>query len=638
MNVYIVMGVSGVGKTTVGKLLAGKLTLPFFDADDFHPLRNVEKMKNGIPLEDEDRRIWLQTLSEKIVDWKEVGGAVLACSALKEKYRKQLQSIPEKQLTWIFLHSEYEVIFNRLSGRKNHYFKPELLQSQYLTLETPKYGIHVNVNNSLENIIDEIMEKIKELQERSQIGLLGLGVMGRSLAINLAMKGVKVAVYNRQVEKLEVDIARTFADENREIYNFPWFDELEAFVKSLERPRNILLMVNAGKAVDLVIESLLPLLDEDDLIIDGGNSFYKDTIKREKYLKEKGILFMGAGISGGEEGARKGPSIMPGGSSRSYKRVGEFLEKIAARDKEENPCCTYIGPDGAGHFVKMLHNGIEYGEMQLIAETYHYLRFYTQSSPETIADFFEQWNEEMKSYLLEISVDILRKREDGDFLIDKILDAAKQKGTGGWSTNAALELGVAFDTITASVMARNISGKKEERVAAMEEYRSIPSKEGKIEEISKKLFEAYKAASIINHSIGFELLREASKTYSWSLDLSEIARIWTNGCIIRSAFMEELVGILKESSTKSILMNPEVVIRINNYKPALTETVGEALQAGYPIPIMSSAINYLLSFTFGQSSANMIQAQRDCFGAHTYERSDRPRGEYFHTEWNPVKE
>ncbi|WP_424493586.1 NADP-dependent phosphogluconate dehydrogenase [Salinimicrobium sp. GXAS 041] len=638
MHVYIVMGVSGVGKTTIGKLLAERFCVPFFDADDFHPLRNVEKMKKGIPLEDEDRKIWLQTLSEKIQEWNMKRGAVLACSALKEKYREQLQSIPKNDISWIFLHSEYEIILERLSSRKNHYFKPELLESQYTTLQIPQYGIHVNVNTSIENIVKQIMQKLDKESRKSKIGLMGLGVMGKSLAVNLASKGVTVSVYNRHVENLEVDIARKFAEKHRENYHFSGFDDLKLFVESLESPRNILLMVNAGKAVDLVIESLLPMLQKNDLIIDGGNSHYKDTARREKFLKEKGILFMGTGVSGGEEGALKGPSIMPGGSSEAYERVGDFLERIAAKDKQGNPCCAYVGPDGAGHFVKMVHNGIEYGEMQLIAEVYHFLRFHAQSTPEEIATLFELWNAEMQSYLLEISIDILRTKENGESLIDKILDAAKQKGTGGWSTNAALELGVPLDTITAAVMARNISGKKEERIAAEEHYNSLASKNDISEAFSEELFEAYKAASIINHAIGFDLIKEAGKEYDWNLNLSEIARIWTNGCIIRSAFMEDLVELLKESSEGNVLMHPKISeVLEEDWKP-LSGTVGRALENGYPVPVLSSAANYFLSFTSGQSSANMIQAQRDYFGAHTYERTDKPRGKFFHTQWKPIKE
>ncbi len=637
MRVYIVMGVSGVGKTTIGKMLAERFCVPFFDADDFHPLRNVEKMKNGIPLQDEDRKIWLQTLSEKIQEWSHERGAVLACSALKEKYRKQLQSIPKNDISWIFLHSKYEVILGRLTSRENHYFKPELLESQYSTLQIPRYGIHVDVNTSVENIFNEIMQKLEKESHKSKIGLMGLGVMGKSLAVNLASKGVTVSVYNRHVEKLEVDIAKKFVEEHKENYHFSGFDDLQLFVESLEYPRNILLMVNAGKPVDLVIESLLPLLQENDLIIDGGNSHYKDTVRREQFLKEKGILFMGTGVSGGEEGALKGPSIMPGGSSEAYKRVGNFLETIAAKDKNGKACCTYVGPDGAGHFVKMVHNGIEYGEMQLIAEVYHFLRFHTQSTPEEIAALFEEWNAEMQSYLLEISIDILRTKEVEEFLIDKILDAAKQKGTGGWSTNAALELGVPLDTITAAVMARNISGRKEERMAAEKQYKSSTSKNGILKEFSKEFFQAYKAASIINHAIGFDLIKEAGKEYKWELNLSEIARIWTNGCIIRSAFMEDLVDLFRENPDKNILMHPEISALLKDFSEPLAAIVARALKNGYPVPVLSAAANYFLSFTSGQSSANMIQAQRDYFGAHTYERSDKPRGDFFHTQWKSTK-
>ena len=627
------MGVSGVGKTTIGKLLAEQLKIPFFDADDFHPAVNVEKMKAGTPLKDEDRHEWLENLGLKIEEWQNKNGAVVACSALKEKYRNQLQVLPQDHITWIFLHSEYDVIHQRISGRENHYFKPDLLQSQYETLELPSYGIHIDVDKSPEQILNEIMEKLKK---KAEIGLFGLGVMGQSLAINLASKGYKVSAFNRHVDKIEVDIAKNFVSENPEL-NFQGFDDLQEFTESLEKPRNILLMVNAGKVVDFVIEDLLLYLEKDDLIIDGGNSHFKDTIRREGELKEKGILFMGAGISGGEEGARKGPSIMPGGPRSSYDRVGAILEKIAAKDKYGNPCCTYVGPDGSGHFVKMVHNGIEYGEMQLIAETYHLLRFQFGTNPEEIANLFDSWNREMQSYLLEVSIDILRKKENEKPLLDYILDAAKQKGTGGWSTNAALELGVPLDTISAAVMARNISGMKEERTEAAKKYDLKGSENETKKELQNALFDAYKSAGIINHATGFDLLSAASKEYNWNLNLSEIARIWTNGCIIRSQLMEELVEKFRDHQ-QHLLVHREVVQEVTKYKSSLTQVVGTALNAGFPMPVMSAAANYLLDFTAEQSSANMIQAQRDYFGAHTYERKDKPRGEFFHTEWNPDKE
>lgn len=633
MQVIILMGVSGVGKTTIGKMLSEKTGLPFFDADDFHPTENIRKMKNGIALLDKDRLSWLEVLALKIREWEHSQGAILACSALKEEYREHLGTYASRKLSWVFLHADYNIILERLNSRKDHYFKPELLLSQYEALQEPEYGIHVDVSSSKEKVVAQILEKLKENQPISEIGLIGLGVMGKSLALNLAGKGLKVSVFNRHVEDREVDIARKFAEIHSGQFDLPWFDQLEPFVSSIKTPRSILLMVNAGPAVDAVIKGLLPFLEPGDLIIDGGNSHYKDTIRREKELKEKKLLFMGTGISGGEEGALKGPSIMPGGPQPAYDMAGDYLEKIAARDKNGNPCCTYVGPDGAGHFVKMLHNGIEYGEMQLIAEFYHFLRLFCDRSTEEITEIFEDWNEKMKSYLLEISIDILRKKENGDPLIDKILDAAKQKGTGGWSTNVALELGVAFDSITASVMARNISAKKEERQTAADLYKEKRDGGELTAPDTQDLFKAYRAGSIINHAIGFDLLLDASRTYNWDLNLSEIARIWTNGCIIRSGFMEDLIRLFKDSPSSNILLNREIVAELSDLRPFLLNILAEALKKGCPMQVLSAAANYFLSFTAAQSSANMIQAQRDYFGAHTYERTDKPRGEFFHTNW-----
>lgn len=630
MAVFIVMGVSGVGKTTVGKLLAMQLKLPFYDADDFHPAENVIKMKTGIALEDNDRKGWLDILSQKIQEWNQDGGAVLACSALKEKYRQQLQSISKKDLIWIYLQSTFELIKERLLLREDHFFKPELLKSQFDILEPPAYGIHIDANVSLEKIIQQIMEKINN--NHTQIGLLGLGVMGKSLALNLASKEMKVSVFNRHLPGVEEDIARDFAASHSGEFSFEAFDDPEKFIASLEPPRNIILMVNAGKTVDIVIENLLPFLEKDDLIIDGGNSHYKDTVKREAQLKKRGILFMGSGISGGEQGALNGPSIMPGGDPEAYNRVGDVLEKIAAKDKNGKACCTYIGPGGAGHFVKMLHNGIEYAEMQFIAELYHFMKASMDLDQEKIAGVFETWNKEMQSYLLEISIEILRKKENGAFLLDKILDAAKQKGTGGWSTEAALELGVPLDTITASVMTRIISGKKEERLIAAEIYKRIPGKED-FKNLEKGLFEAYKAEQIINHAIGFDMLKSASEDYGWELNLSEIARIWTNGCIIKSGLMDQLVTQFEENNEKNLLLHPSIVKLMKKGSRELTHITTAALNSGIPMSGMASALNYFLNFTSAKTSANMIQAQRDYFGAHTYERIDKPRGEFFHTQW-----
>ncbi|MBW1296055.1 NADP-dependent phosphogluconate dehydrogenase [Aquimarina litoralis] len=631
--VYIVFGVSGSGKTSVGKALAEYLNIPFYDADDFHPEVNIQKMSDGIPLDDEDREPWLQLLAKNITDWNRKEGAVLACSALKESYRDTLQSIDSKYIKWIFLDGSFELIANRLETRKNHFFKKEMLVSQFETLEKPKEGISIEIDKSIDQIINEITSKLKI--NTSEIGLIGLGVMGKSLAKNLLSKNFKLSVYNRHVDGVEVDVAKKFVAEHSEYKQLLGFDDLQKFVDSIEQPRTIMVMVNAGKPIDLVIDALIPLLSKEDCIIDGGNSHYKATLERSERLAEKGIHFLGTGISGGEEGALKGPSIMPGGAKVAYERSGKFLEAIAAKDKNNLSCCTYIGPDGSGHFVKMVHNGIEYAEMQLLAETYQLLRFYLGKTPIEISNIFKSWIQNgAKSYLLEITSDLLLKKEKDDFLIDKILDKAGQKGTGGWSTVAALELGVSLPTISESVMARNVSGIKAKRVHASEIYQ-LGKKQFSSNETTfiEHLEKAFIATSIINHHIGFELINEASITHNWELNLSEIARIWTNGCIIRSMLMEQISQLFFKKNDTSLLLFPEIVTTMKLNIDALSEIVGTGLKAGIAMPVLSSAINYFYGYTSSQSSANIIQAQRDYFGAHTYQRVDKPLDQYFHTNW-----
>ncbi len=629
--IYIIFGVSGSGKTTIGKVLAKNFNIPFYDADDFHPEANLIKMSAGIPLDDDDRTPWLQELSILIKDAHTKNGAVVACSALKKKYRKTLQSIDSKYIRWIFLEGSFDLIADRIARREHHFFKKEMLLSQFETLERPKNGIIVAIDKSSTEIINEITSMLNS--KKSQLGVIGLGVMGKSLAKNFLSKGYSLSVYNRQLIDVEEDIAKNFVAKQpyKEVKGF---DDLYSFVKSLEQPRTIMLMVNAGKPVDIVIDSLLPLLAKGDCIIDGGNSHYKLTLERCKRLDAKGIHFLGTGISGGEEGALKGPSIMPGGSKNAYDRSGKFLETIAARDTQNNPCCTYIGPDGSGHYIKMVHNGIEYGEMQLLAETYHLLRFYGKKTPDQIAAIFDIWrNNGLQSYLLEITIAILRKKEGGDFLIDKILDQASQKGTGGWSTNAALDIGMPLSTIAESVMARNISSMKSQRVTASETYQLETSNIAIDDVFIKKLEKAFQTASIINHHMGFELIKEASKTYKWNLNLSEIARIWTNGCIIRSSLMEQIAELFLDHNHSSLLLFPEIVTPVRLNIGFLSEIVSIGLKSGYSLAVFSAAANYFLAYTSAQSSANMIQAQRDYFGAHTYQRIDQPMHKYFHTNW-----
>ncbi|WP_299601002.1 NADP-dependent phosphogluconate dehydrogenase [uncultured Aquimarina sp.] len=631
--VYIVFGVSGSGKTTVGKALAENLGIPFYDADDFHPKENIRKMSDGFPLNDTDRAPWLQKLADAISEWNTKEGAVLACSALKESYRSTLQGVDPNYIKWIFLDGSFELITNRLGARKNHFFKKEMLISQFETLEKPKGGIAINIDKSVDQIINEIKSKLNT--RKSEIGLIGLGVMGNSLAKNLLSNNFRISVYNRHVDGIEVDVAKRFVEDQSESDTVLGFDDLEKFVNSIEKPRTIMVMVNAGKPIDLVIEALIPLLSNGDCIIDGGNSHYKATLERSEKLIQSNIHFLGTGISGGEEGALKGPSIMPGGAKVAYERSGKFLEAIAAKDKSDRSCCTYIGPDGSGHFVKMVHNGIEYAEMQLLAETYHLLRFYLSKTPIEISNIFKNWIQNgAQSYLLEITADLLLKKENEDFLIDKILDKAGQKGTGGWSTVAALELGVSLPTISESVMARNVSGIKSKRVEASEIYK-LDKSQCDLDEKTfiNNLEKAFIATSIINHHIGFELMQEASATYQWELNLSEIARIWTNGCIIRSTLMEKISELFLLNDQSSLLLFPSIVQTLKSNVTALSEVVSAGLKSGYPLPVLSSAINYFYSYTSAQSSANIIQAQRDYFGAHTYQRVDKPLDQYFHTNW-----
>ncbi|MEX2514061.1 MAG: NADP-dependent phosphogluconate dehydrogenase [Cyclobacteriaceae bacterium] len=629
--IVIIYGVTGSGKTTVGKLLADKMNLPFYDGDHFHPNANKDKMNKGIPLTDEDRIPWLENIAASIKEWGRGQGAVLACSALNEKYRKILKVVPD--ICWILLAGSKSIIKDRLSKRVGHYMNPALLDSQLATLEKPDYGLKISIKDPPEKMVEEILNKLKQGQKLSEFGIIGMGVMGKSLALNMADQGINLSIYNRHVKGSEEKVAQKVLISNPGYHHVSAFDHLAEFIESLSSPKKIMMMIPAGNAVDLQIEELLPYLEAGDVLVDGGNSFYKDTIKRSSYLKEKGLFYVGTGVSGGEEGARKGPSIMPGGNKEGYMLIAPYLEKIAAKDYRGKPCITYVGPEGAGHFVKMVHNSIEYGEMQAIAEIYFLLRNYLGLTPDSIANTFESWmDSDLSNYLLEITIDILRTKEGEGILLDNILDQAAQKGTGGWSVEVALEYGVPYGVLTEAVMARNLSSRKPLRLIASglyhpERFSAIEDKEKFIDKIQA----AYQASRIINHDVGFALMLEVSEKNNWDLNFSEIARIWTNGCIIRSVLMEELVEIFKES--KRILLNHEVVTALKSYQNDLSYVVGQALQNGFPVPLMSNTINYFLGSISSDSPANLIQAQRDYFGAHTYQRIDRDPGESFHTQW-----
>lgn len=460
---------------------------------------------------------------------------------------------------------------------------------------------------------------------KSSVGLVGLGVMGRSLAMNILKNKYSLSVFNRNTPE-EANILSHFLEKNVG-ESLLGYSSLSDFVSSLESPRKILLMVSAGAAVDDVIEKLTPLLEKEDIIIDGGNSHYKDTEKRYRLLQSKEIRYLGCGISGGEEGALKGPSIMPGGSDVAYNAVSDVLESIAAKDKDDKPCCSFIGPGGAGNFVKMIHNGIEYAEMQLIAECYQALSL--NRTNDEIASIFENWNTtDLSSYLFEITVQILRKKEGGASLLDLILDKAANKGTGSWSSQIALGNGMPITMMTDAVFARYISTLKEKRVKLSDAAGRKTIHSSLDEETIKK---AYQFARLINHQQGFLLIKNLSDANEWQLELANIARLWTNGCIIRSQLMETLSVLFQR--VENIFDSNHHISELTTLESGVAKFLVEALHAKVATPVISSANQYWLGMTSANLPANMIQAQRDFFGAHTYERRDSIAGKFFHTNW-----
>ena len=624
INAIFITGVSGSGKSTIGQLLSDATGIPFYDGDDYHPESNIDKMSSGVPLDDNDRAPWLTALNSLATDEMQKNGCIIACSALKESYRNILRKGIESSVRWVHLNGSFDQIRERLGARDNHFMPPHLLQSQFDTLEKSDEGITIDIKHSPEEIVDRIKENF---MSKSEFGLFGLGVMGKSLSRNLARNKVKLSLFNRHVEGVEENVARDFIQAHDELSEAQPFDDIAKFVDSIEPPRKIMLMVNAGKTIDIVIDNLIPHLTEGDVLIDGGNANYNQTNERDSYLKSKGLFFIGTGVSGGEEGALKGPSIMPGGDKETYKKVAPILDVIAAKDKDGLPCCTYVGPQGSGHFVKMIHNGIEYAEMQLLCEVYGILRAMGHSQDEMVSVLTE-WKASANSYLLEITIDILMKKEGEEWLLDKIMDKAGNKGTGNWATIASAQLGVPSTMIVSALYARYSSFYKDQRVGLDAKY---DSSDESLELDIADLLAAYKFARIVNHYQGFRVIDEASKKYGWNLNLSEIARIWTNGCIIRSDLMVGLVPLLRE--TNDILSHGSIINELSELKPQAAATVAKCIVHGFPIPCFSEAINFFNGITTGRSTANMIQAQRDYFGAHTYQRLDDDSGKYYHTQW-----
>ncbi|MEE9362930.1 MAG: NADP-dependent phosphogluconate dehydrogenase [Cellulophaga sp.] len=623
--VILIMGVSGCGKTTIGNMLSDKIGIPFYDGDDFHPDSNIEKMSRGIPLNSADRIPWLRLLAAKIEEWSRDDGAIVACSALKEAYRIILSS-KYKAINWVYLAGDKSLISSRIENREGHFMNADLLQSQFNDLEIPEYGVQVDISRSPEKIINHIISNLKSVST-SFFGLIGLGVMGKSLSLNIAEKGHSLSVYNRTVPG-EENMVKDFISTVETGMKISGFTELTDFVSSLERPRKILIMIKAGNAIDEVIRVLTPLLSDGDVIIDGGNSHYQDTKRRYDALKEQKIHYVGAGVSGGEEGARKGPSIMVGGSRSGYKIVGPILESIAAIDKNGTKCCTYIGTEGAGHFVKMVHNGIEYAEMQLLAEMYVLLS--ASKTNEEIGAIFLEWNSgSLSSYLLEITAAIMTKKEGNTYILDLILDSAGNKGTGSWSSKTALDFGTVNSMMSSAVFARYVSSFKNKRVNLSKKMRLTPQKNSRIN--IDELKAAYTFARIINHQQGFELMRQVSSSNNWNLLLSDISRIWTNGCIIKSELMVECIRYFQDYS--NLFDCPEVIENLKNTEAAVKTILIYGLENRIPLELFSAAQLYWVAMTTERLPANMIQAQRDYFGAHTYQRIDALESQFFHTKW-----
>jgi len=469
------------------------------------------------------------------------------------------------------------------------------------------------------------------MEKLADIGLIGLAVMGENLVLNMESHGYTVAVFNRTTSKVDKFIEGRGAGKN-----FIGTHSIEELVASLKRPRKVMMLVKAGAAVDSFIDQIIPYPEPGDIIIDGGNTHYPDTNRRTKYVEEKGFLYIGTGVSGGEEGALLGPSIMPGGSPAAWEHVKDIFQDISAKVDDGSPCCDWVGENGAGHFVKMVHNGIEYGDMQMICETYQIMKDLLGMSNQEMHDVFKEWNEgELDSYLIEITRDILGFTEDGEETVDKILDTAGQKGTGKWTAIAALDVGIPLTLIGEAVFARTLSAQKDERTRASKVL-SGPKPEFKgdrkafIEDLRQALF----ASKIVSYAQGYVLMKAAAEEYGWKLNNGGIALMWRGGCIIRSVFLGNIKDAFdKNPELENLMLDPFFKDKIESAQASWRKVIAAGIENGIPTPALATALNYFDGYRTERLPANLLQAQRDYFGAHTYERVDKPRGEWFHTNW-----
>jgi 6-phosphogluconate dehydrogenase len=470
------------------------------------------------------------------------------------------------------------------------------------------------------------------MEPKADIAVIGLAVMGQNLILNMNDHGFTVAAFNRTVSKVD-----DFLNKEAKGTNVIGAHSIEEMIGLLKKPRRVMLMVKAGNAVDEFIDHIIPHLEAGDIIIDGGNSLFEDTIRRTKYVESKGFLYIGTGVSGGEEGARRGPSIMPGGSPAAWPHVKDIFQKISAKVEDGTPCCDWVGENGAGHYVKMVHNGIEYGDMQLIGEAYNLMKTGLGLSADQMHEVFAEWNKgELNSYLIEITRDILAfKDADGQPLVDKILDTAGQKGTGKWTVMSSQDLGIPITLIAEAVYARCISALKEERVAAAKKLKGPkPAIKGDQKQLIEQIRQALYASKIVSYAQGYMLLRAAAKERAWNLNYGGIALMWRGGCIIRSAFLGKIKEAFdKDAQLSNLLLAPFFRKAIKDSQRSWRKVVSLAARKGIPVPAFSTALAFYDSYRSERLPANLLQAQRDYFGAHTYERLDQPRGQFFHTNW-----